>query len=42
MIPSMNVVRQYESIREELDHAALEVLHSGSYILGGGNFRRNR
>ena len=34
MIPSMNVVRQYESIREELDQAALEVLHSGSYILG--------
>lgn len=30
----MNVVRQYESIREELDQAALEVLHSGSYILG--------
>ena len=34
MIPAMNVTRQYESIKEELDKAALEVLHSGQYILG--------
>ena len=34
MIPVMNVTRQYKSIRKELDAAALEVLHSGQYILG--------
>lgn len=34
MIPVMNITRQYESIRDELDAAALEVLHSGQYILG--------
>ena len=34
MIPLMNVTRQYESIKEELDEAALRVLHSGQYILG--------
>ena len=30
----MNVTRQYASIRNELDAAALDVLHSGQYILG--------
>jgi len=34
MIPVMNVQRQYASLQEELDNAALEVLHSGGYILG--------
>ena len=34
MIPVMNVQRQYASLQEELDKAALEVLHSGGYILG--------
>ncbi len=34
MIPSMNVVRQYSSIKDELDKAALDVLHGGQYILG--------
>lgn len=34
MIPSMNVTRQYASIQNELDRAALEVLHNGQYILG--------
>lgn len=34
MIPAMNVTRQYESISNELDRAALEVLHGGQYILG--------
>ena len=34
MIPAMNVTRQYESIQEELDEAALDVLHGGQYILG--------
>lgn len=34
MIPAMNVTRQYQSIKEELDKAALSVLHSGQYILG--------
>lgn len=34
MIPAMNVTRQYESIREELDKAALGVLRGGQYILG--------
>lgn len=34
MIPAMNVNRQYASIQEELDKAALDVLHSGQYILG--------
>jgi dTDP-4-amino-4,6-dideoxygalactose transaminase len=34
MIPVMNVTRQYETISDELDQAALDVLHSGAYILG--------
>ena len=34
MRPAMNVTRQYQSIKEELDNAALSVLHSGQYILG--------
>lgn len=34
MIPAMNVTRQYASIQQELDSAALEVLHGGQYILG--------
>lgn len=34
MIPVMNVQRQYETIKEELDEVALKVLHSGQYILG--------
>lgn len=34
MIPVMNVQRQYASLQEELDTAALEALHSGGYILG--------
>ncbi len=34
MISLMELTRQYESLKEELDHAALEVLHSGKYILG--------
>ena len=34
MIPVMNVQRQYASLQKELDDAALEVLHSGGYILG--------
>ena len=34
MIPTMNVTRQYESIKQELDEAVLGVLRSGQYILG--------
>lgn len=34
MIPVMNITRQYESIKDELDAAALNILHSGQYILG--------
>lgn len=34
MIPLMNVGRQYENLKAELDRAALQVLHSGQYILG--------
>ncbi len=34
MIPAMNATRQYASIQEELDRAALDVLHGGQYILG--------
>lgn len=34
MIPAMNVTRQYASIQDELDKAALAVLHGGQYILG--------
>ena len=34
MIPAMNVTRQYVSIQNELDKAALETLHGGQYILG--------
>ncbi len=34
MIPAMNVQRQYASLKNELDSAALDVLNSGQYILG--------
>lgn len=34
MIPLMDVRRQYKSIQEKLDGAALRVLHSGNYIMG--------
>lgn len=34
MIPLMNIERQYETIKSELDAAVLDVLHSGQYILG--------
>lgn len=34
MIPAMNVTRQYASIQDELDKAALDILHGGQYILG--------
>lgn len=34
MIPLMNLTRQYASLEEELDRAALRVLHSGQYIMG--------
>lgn len=34
MIPVMNVSRQYALIEDTLDKAALDVLHSGQYILG--------
>ncbi len=34
MIPLMNVTKQYEHLEQELDAAALRVLHSGKYILG--------
>lgn len=34
MIPAMDVTRQYSSIQDELDKAALNVLHDGQYILG--------
>lgn len=34
MIPVMNVSRQYASLEKELDRVALEVLHSGGYIMG--------
>lgn len=34
MIPAMNVTRQYESMKNELDATALEILHGGQYILG--------
>lgn len=34
MIPVMNVTRQYESIKDKLEVAALEILRSGQYILG--------
>ena len=34
MIPVMNVTRQYASIQDKLDKAALDVLHGGQYILG--------
>lgn len=34
MIPLMNVARQHQRIKEELDAAALEVLASGQYIMG--------
>ena len=34
MIPAMNIKRQYASVQNELDKAALDVLHNGQYILG--------
>lgn len=34
MLPAMNVTRQYASIQDKLDKAALDVLHGGQYILG--------
>lgn len=34
MTPLVDLVRQYESIQEQLDSAAINVLHSGQYILG--------
>lgn len=34
MIPLMNVQRQYETIKDELNEAVLKVLSSGNYILG--------
>lgn len=34
MIPSMNVLRQYELLKDEIDKAVINVLHSGQYIMG--------
>ncbi len=34
MIPVMNVTRQYESIREEINEKVIDILQSGQYILG--------
>lgn len=34
MIPSMNVARQYESLKDEIDKAVIGVLLSGKYIMG--------
>lgn len=34
MISAMNVTRQHESIKDELDAAVLDILHGGQYILG--------
>lgn len=34
MIPAMNVIRQYKSLKTELDAAVIKVLQSGQYILG--------
>lgn len=34
MIPLMNIERQYESIKKELDEATIGVLSSGKYIMG--------
>lgn len=34
MIPLMNISRQYKNIEDELDSKALEILHSGKYIMG--------
>ena len=33
-IPVLDLLRQYESIREELDAKILEVVRSGKYVLG--------
>ncbi len=33
-IPTLDLVRQYESIREEMDDAILEVVRSGKFVLG--------
>ena len=37
MIPIINSKRQYEKIGPEVEKAVLEVLRSGSYILGKNN-----
>ena len=34
MIPLMNIERQYETIKKELDTATIGVLSSGKYIMG--------
>lgn len=34
MIPVMNVARQYENLKTQIDKAVLDVLSSGQYILG--------
>lgn len=34
MIPVMNVSRQYKMLKDDLDKAVLDILHSGNYILG--------
>ena len=34
MIPLMNIERQYETIKKELDEATIGVLSSGKYIMG--------
>jgi len=33
-VPVLDLIRQYESIREEMDAAVLEVIRSGKYVLG--------
>jgi len=33
-VPVLDLIRQYESIREEMDAAVLEVVRSGKYVLG--------
>ena len=34
MIPVMNITRQYESIKEEIDNKVMAILKSGQFILG--------